>query len=265
MKFDFKAIFFKVEKSLKAYSNLSDEEFEAIFSEFREKKFQERSDDEYFKIIRDITFYSGFKAETVTNKKHTIEKHLPTFLQSADYGKPDIDSILSDGNMIKNRGKIEATIQNAQVLRKLVKQHGSFQKYLESFHPTTSFENLILLKEDLEFRFGYLGGITSYHFLTDIGLNVLKPDRVLTRIFKRLGLIEDESLLFKTISRGREFAAATGHSIRYIDIVFVKYGQQGNDEVLKIKDGICLESKPKCNLCGVRDYCRHFQNLGINA
>jgi DNA-3-methyladenine glycosylase I len=255
MEFDFKAIFSKVEKSLKAYSNLSDEEFEAIFFEFREKKFQVRSDDEYFKIIRDITFYSGFKAETVTNKKQMIEKHLPTFLQIADYTKPEIESILSDANMIKNPRKIEATIHNAQVFRRLVEQHGSFQKYLESFNPTLSFENLILLKEDLEFRFGYLGGITSYHFLTDIGLNVLKPDRVLTRIFKRLGLIEDESLLFKTISRGREFAAATGYSIRYIDIVFVKYGQQGNDEVLKIKDGICLESNPKCHLCEVRDDC----------
>ena len=115
----------------------------------------------------------------------------------------------------------------------------------------------MLLKEELEFRFDYLGGITVYHFLTDIGLDVLKPDRVLVRIFQRLGLIESEKQLLKTVIQGRKFAAATGHSIRYIDIIFVTYGQQG-------QEGICFTKNPKCNLCGLTEKCNYYKQLVDN-
>lgn len=144
--------------------------------------------------------------------------------------------------MIKNVNKITAVIENAKVFNEIVNKYDSFYNYLKSFEPESSFENLMLLKEELEYKFTYLGGITVYHFLTDIGLDVLKPDRVLTRIFKRLGLIEDEKQLLKTVIQGRKFAEATGKSIRYIDIIFVTYGQQ-------TKEGICFSKNPRCNIC----------------
>lgn len=91
--------------------------------------------------------------------------------------------------------------------------------------------------------------------MTDIGLPVLKPDRVITRIFKRLGLINDENALLATVIHGRKFGEATGYSIRFIDIPLVKYGQQGEGDMLKVKGGICLEENPKCNDCGLKTYC----------
>ena len=114
------------------------------------------------------------------------------------------------------------------------------------------------MKEELEYRFDYLGGITVYHFLTDIGYEVLKPDRVLLRIFKRLGLIEDEKQLLKTVIQGRRFSKATGLPIRYIDIIFVKYGQQGKSEMFGLNNGICLETNPNCKACGVNGNCSYF-------
>jgi len=119
----------------------------------------------------------------------------------------------------------------------------------------------MLLKEELECQFEYLGGITGYHFLMEIGLEVIKPDRVISSIFKRLGLIESDKQLLKTIFLGREFARVTGHPIRYIDVVLVTYGQQGDRA--KSLDGICLEKNPKCQICGIQDFCKYFATIKI--
>lgn len=247
-------IFQKVEKTLKNNSGLSYQQFADRYSNFRNLTFTERTDDEYFNIIKLIIFYSGFKAETVTNKLDIINKHLPDYKTVSMFGDNELTAIISDDKMIKNRSKISATINNAKTLKSLVEKYGSFQSYIESFSPTVSFENLMLLKEELEYRFDYLGGITVYHFLTDIGLDVLKPDRVLVRIFERLGFIENEKQLLKTVIQGRKFAAATGLSIRYIDIIFVTYGQQG-------QEGICFSKNPKCNLCGLTEKCNFYKQL----
>ncbi|WP_094226858.1 hypothetical protein [Methanolobus psychrotolerans] len=67
--------------------------------------------------------------------------------------------------------------------------------------------------------------------MTEIGLPVLKPDRVITRIFKRIGLIESEDQLLKTVIHGRKFSQETGLPIRYIDIIFAIYGQMVSSAV----------------------------------
>lgn len=247
-------IFNKAEQTLKVNSQLSDELFADKFADFRNLTFRKRTDDEYFHIIKLVIFYSGFRAETVTNKIEIINVHFPDYKTVSLYDDNQLTIILLDNAMIRNRNKILATINNARTLKSIVEQYGSFQSYIESFNPTISFENLMLLKEELEYRFNYLGGVTVYHFLTDIGLDVLKPDRVLMRIFQRLGLIENEKQLLKTVIQGRKFAAATKNSIRYIDIIFVTYGQQG-------KEGVCLLKNPKCNLCGLKLYCNFFELL----
>ncbi|MEK6782302.1 MAG: DNA-3-methyladenine glycosylase I [Bacteroidota bacterium] len=239
---------------MKQHSGLSDKPFADKFSEFRNLTFCRRTDDEYFQIIKEVIFYSGFRAETVTNKLDIINKHLPDYKTVSLFDDRNLAAIHADKKMIKNERKISAAISNAKTIESIVKQHGSFQSYIDSFNPTASFENLLLLKEELQYRFDYLGEVTVYHFLMDIGLNVMKPDRVLVRIFQRLGLIENEKQFFKTVFQARSIATATGYSIRYIDIVFVTYGQQGNY-------AICLEQNPKCNLCGLTKHCNYFQLL----
>jgi DNA-3-methyladenine glycosylase I len=121
------------------------------------------------------------------------------------------------------------------------------------------------LKEELEYRFLGLGRITTYHFLTDIGSPVIKPDRVICRIFQRLGLIDNEGQLLKTVIQGRKFAEATGQPIRYIDIIFVAYGQMQSKE-FGIEHGICLEKNPACSLCDAKRFCIFYsRNTCVNS
>jgi DNA-3-methyladenine glycosylase I len=201
-----------------------------------------------------VVFYSGFKAATVSAKLPVIFRHFPDYETVANYNEPQIAEIFEDSQMIRNRNKISACVNNARTFKKLIANYGSFQNYVDSFKANQSFENLLLFKEELESNFRGLGRITTYHFLTDIGLPVLKPDRVICRIFKRLGLIDNEQQLLKTVIQGRKFAEANELPIRYIDIVFVAYGQMQYPE-FGINKGICLENSPNCGQCTLTTFC----------
>ena len=260
---DYKAIFDVVESSLisEGSKSLSTDVILKNLNSF--KRFEDRtfSDAEYFSKLVALIFYSGFRAATVTDKLETIHKHFPDYETVSGYDDIAVNNILSDEEMIRNRRKIQACVANARTFKSIISEHISFQKYIESFAATSSFENLMLLKEELEYRFDGIGIITTYHFLTDIGMPVLKPDRVICRIFQRLGLIENEQQLLKTIIQGRKFAQATGYPIRYIDIVFVAYGQVQSNE-FGIVRGICLETNPSCSFCGAINFCNYpFKNI----
>jgi DNA-3-methyladenine glycosylase I len=206
-----------------------------------------------------ITCYSGFRAATVEAKLDTIDKWFPDYETVSQYGPDQIDRISADPQMIGNERKLKACIDNAKSFAAVVERNGSFQAYLDSFQPRTSFANLLRLRSDLMSRFAFLGRVTSLHFLMELAFPVLKPDRVVTRIFHRLGFLADESFdeesLHQAIRVGQKFAEATGHPIRYVDIVFVAYGQVRADSSLQ--QGICLKDNPRCTICGVRSYCTY--------
>lgn len=256
---DYKLLFENIEKSLLSQGSkvLPLEQIQERLNKF--KKFETRilSDSDYYRILVNVIFYSGFRASTVTAKIATIHRHFNDFEVVADYGEKEVDGILADEDMIRNRNKIKACIENAKIFKKIIQKYGSFQKYIDSFEGKDSLEGFMLLKDDLKTRFSFLGDITVYHFFMDIGFPVLKPDRVICRIFERLGLIENKEQILDTVIQGRKFAEATGHPIRYIDIVFVAYGQMQSKE-FGIERGVCLEEKPSCNLCNAKNFCNYY-------
>lgn len=263
--FPYKEVFQVVEKRLiEAGSTQMDKaEIRGHLNNFKLFENRELTDDQYFLILVFVAFYSGFKAATVTSKRDIIQRHFPSWKEASAYDEKDIKKIINDSEMISHEGKIRACVANAKTFSSLISKHGSIKNYIDSYSPTESFENLLLFKEALEATFAYLGGITVYHFMTDIGLPVLKPDRVMCRIFERLGLLENQGQLLKAVIQGRKFAAATGLPIRYIDIVFVAYGQVKSEEI-GISEGICLKT-PRCSECSIQKYCGFMANPAANS
>ena len=51
----------------------------------------------------------------------------------------EVDRIVADPDMIRNRRKIEATIKNAQAILKVQEEFGSFANYLWQFVKTSPF------------------------------------------------------------------------------------------------------------------------------
>ena len=82
---------------------------------------------------------------------------------------------------------------------------------------------------------------------------------MIRRIFYRIGLIENENDLNASIAVGREMSKQLNIPIRYIDIIFVKYGQVGQSDLLGTIDGICTENNPKCDICELKSMCRYYK------
>lgn len=254
---DYKNIFKELEKTFFKQSDLTENKLTKNLEIFKKIKKQKRDDNDYFWVMVYVTFYSGFKAKTVNDKIEAIKDIFGNYKKVAEYDETKVQKIIDSKKVIGHRQKINGIIHNANQIKAIKKQFGSFDKYLSSFGDTDNDKNLFELIKDLKKRFKYLGGITVFHFLTDIGYNVLKPDRVLCRIFYRLGLVDSEEDLFSVITEGRKFASATGLPIRYIDIIFVAYGQVDAKPEFGLKEGICLSNSPKCELCGIYKFCQY--------
>jgi len=248
-------IFKSVCSTLYTYSDYSEKEFQEKFEVFKNYEKRIMSDNDYYRLLVEIIFYSGFRAAIVEKYIERIHLHFPDYRVVSSYLLEKIEKIKNDPNMIQNKSKIDACVQNAKRVTEIVNRYGSMKDYIESFNPNSSDDALYSLKRSIESNFSFLGGVTSYHFMTDIGLNVLKPDRVILRIFKRLGLIENEKDLLGAVKMGRAFSKATNLPIRFIDIIFVLYGQLNQEKL----ECICSEKNPKCNKCGIKSECLYAQ------
>lgn len=255
---NYQEIFGAIEQSLVRHSSLPEDKIQQELAAFKYTGNETLTDEDYFRRLVTAVFYSGIRAETVTERLDTIFAYFPNWETAVGYGEEDIRRMLQDPHMLRSQRKIRGCVANSLIFRESVARFGSFGAYVESFQPWDSFENLMLLKEELEYRLSGIGPVTIYHFLTEIGLPVLKPDRVICRIFKRLGLIEDEQQLLKAVIQGRKFSKATGHPIRYIDVVFVTYGQAQTKQ-WGIERGVCLSRNPACHTCLATQYCQYFR------
>jgi DNA-3-methyladenine glycosylase I len=254
---DIKDLFKKMEIAIKKESSLSDEEFEKNWGRFKKYHYKNYLDNAIYWILVQVAFYSGMKAATVTEKLPAIKKYFNDYATARNYSEIEVSLVLKDPNTIHYKRKIEACINNAIKFDKLIKRHGTFSNYIESFGNLQDDKTIDILKKDL-MQFDYVGPITAYHVMLDLGLNVWKPDRVICRILFRLGLISDKDNVDQAIMVGKEFSRQINEPIRYIDIIMVKYGQMGDEEGFGLtKGGICLEKNPRCHVCGISEYCVH--------
>lgn len=83
----------------------------------------------------------------------------------AAFGPADIDRLLADSGIIRNRLKIEATAENARRIQALRQSHGSFAGWLETHHPRSLEEWTRLFRK----TFRFTGGQIVTEFLMSLG------------------------------------------------------------------------------------------------
>ncbi len=91
----------------------------------------------------------------------------------------DIDRLATDERIIRNRRKIEATINNAGMIAAIEKRYGGFDRYLGSFE--TYEQKVAALKRD----FSFIGDSTAYFFLAMVGERVPDWDQHAHRMAER--------------------------------------------------------------------------------
>ena len=83
----------------------------------------------------------------------------------AGYGERDVERLLNDAGIIRNRLKVHAAIHNAQVIQQLRASHGSFAAWLDAHHPRDKAEWVKLFKK----TFRFTGGEITGEFLMSLG------------------------------------------------------------------------------------------------
>ena len=125
------------------------------------------TDDELFgRLILEIN-QAGLSWNTILLKQDNFRKAYDEFSidKISNYKESQIDRLLNDAGIIRNRLKVNAAIHNAGIVKELQKQHGSFSKWLDHYHPLTKEEWTQLFKKTFKFT----GGEIVNEFLMSIG------------------------------------------------------------------------------------------------
>ena len=126
------------------------------------------NDNELFcRLILEIN-QAGLSWTTILKKESTFRAAYHNFEieKVASYESEDIQRLLSNPGIIRNKKKIEAAIYNANVILKLKQNFGSFHNWLVHNHPKGIKEWAQLFKSTFQFT----GGEIVKEFLMSIGI-----------------------------------------------------------------------------------------------
>jgi len=78
---------------------------------------------------------AGLSWEMILNKRAGYRKAFSDFdaEKVAAYTEADVERLMLDSSIVRNRLKIQSTLSNAQALLKLQQEHGSFSAYIWDF------------------------------------------------------------------------------------------------------------------------------------
>lgn len=128
-------------------------------------------------------FQSGLSWRTILTKRENFRAAFQDFDfdRVARFGVRDVKRLLADAGIVRHRGKIEATINNAQRARELVKKEGSLARFIWRYEPaaggaartrpvSTSVESVALSKDLKKLGWAFVGPTTVYAFMQAAGL-----------------------------------------------------------------------------------------------
>ncbi|MGH2555946.1 MAG: DNA-3-methyladenine glycosylase I [Actinomycetota bacterium] len=134
-------------------------------------------------------FQSGLSWLTILRKRENFRKAFKDFdvPAVARYGQRSVDRLLKDPGIVRNRAKIEATINNARRCTELIAEVGSFAGYVWGFEPEAASRPRIVdhgtltqvtwspeskaLSKDLRRRgWSFVGPTTAYAFMEAVGM-----------------------------------------------------------------------------------------------
>jgi DNA-3-methyladenine glycosylase I len=134
-------------------------------------------------------FQSGLSWLTILRKRDAFRAAFAGFdpARVARFTVHDVTRLLGDAGIVRHRGKIEATINNAQRCAELIDEHGSLAAYLWRFEPaarerpaqlteavlrsmSTSPASLALSKDLKRRGWKFVGPTTMYAFMQAMGL-----------------------------------------------------------------------------------------------
>ena len=92
-------------------------------------------DKKLFELLILESFQAGLSWECILNKRENFKKAYDNFNidKIVNYDEAKINKLIQNPNIIRNKLKIKASINNAKIFKKIANEYGSFAKYIWSF------------------------------------------------------------------------------------------------------------------------------------
>ena len=130
---------------------------------------------------------AGLSWITILKKRKNYKKAFDGFdpKKIVKYDEKKFKELMADAGIIRNRLKIQATIQNAKAYLSVVKEFGSFDTYIWQFtkgktinnkisknsdYQTKTPESIAMSKDLLKRGFRFVGPTTCYAFMQAVGM-----------------------------------------------------------------------------------------------
>ena len=140
-------------------------------------------DRKQFEFLCLESMQAGLSWKTILDKRENFRKAFANFdpVKVAAFTDTDVQRLMSDAGIIRNRRKIEATINNAQRFLEIQKEFGSFDNYIWGFTdhkilrrdyetmPAQTPESEALSKDLKSRGFKFMGPIVVYSHMQATG------------------------------------------------------------------------------------------------
>ena len=144
-------------------------------------------DQKLFEFLILEGFQAGVSWSLILKKRENFRKAFDGFdpIKISKYDENDIERLLNDPGILRNRLKITSTINNSKRYIEIQKEFGSFDRYIWKFvggkpinNRLSSFKNMPdktelseMISKDLKKRgFKFIGPVICYSFMQAIGL-----------------------------------------------------------------------------------------------
>lgn len=139
-------------------------------------------DDNYlFEMLILESFQEGLSWECILNKRENFKQAFDNFdvYKICNYNDEKIKKLLENKSIIRNKQKINATINNSKIFIKIKNEYGTFYNYLKTFtnnkiiYETNKNTNLLSdkISKDLKKRgMKFVGSTIIYSYLQAIGI-----------------------------------------------------------------------------------------------
>ena len=139
-------------------------------------------DDKYlYEMLLLESFQAGLSWECVLNKRDSFRKAYDDFdlNKVISFDENKVSELLNNKDIIRNKRKIDASINNSKIFKAIVDEFGSFHNYLRTFtNDSTIYETdkttndlSDALSKDLQDRgMKFVGSVIIYSYLQAIGV-----------------------------------------------------------------------------------------------
>ena len=265
------------------------QQLEAGFAEMDALHFDRNmSDDAFWYVAATKPFYAGHVAAHVDARDgYMLTQYLGDreALTSSEWnpGRKLYEEFLDDEGCFRHADNLSRVINAANQIS-ATKVHNSYKTIIDYICRDITDLNDTVSLQSFHKRLNAVlqyGEVTTFHVMTELGLPVVKPDRVVVRVAIAIGIIDSYKSgsktypLPKTVTSDeatdlgaipafnwalqeacRRIADEAGVSMRLLDFLLVKLGQEP-DDVNGFVRTICTESNPTCQLCEVKPMCNY--------